>query len=258
MKNMITTTIAAGLVATGAFADAGVTADFASAYVFRGSTFNDGFVFQPGVEASGFGLSEECGSLAIGAWGNYDIDAPAPGAASSQFTEVDLYASYGLPTLIDGLDIALGWTEYTYPLGGVADKEASVGVGTEVGGVSLGSTAYFMVGGDFVGQIYVDFSASYAVEVSDELSVEAGATIGYIKQGDNVAGYNAGGADDGLNDGVFSIAATYALTDVWSVGVSGAYIAQLDDKVLTDINDPVAPGAYDVDFVGMFNLAASF
>ena len=74
MKKIITTTIAAGLVGSVATAGVDVTMDLASAYVFRGITFNDGVVFQPGIEASGLGLPEAYGAVAVGAWANYDID----------------------------------------------------------------------------------------------------------------------------------------------------------------------------------------
>ena len=155
MKKIITTTLAAGLVASSAMAGASATVDFASAYVFRGSTFNDGFVIQPGVEADGLGLPEEYGSVAVGVWGNIDMDDAGGTKQTSQFSEIDWYGSYGLPSLVDGLDLFIGYTEYTYTdtLGGggvPADKEVNAGVGYEVAGVALGATAYSMVGGDLV------------------------------------------------------------------------------------------------------------
>ncbi len=54
-------------------ADVSATADFASAYVFRGVTLNDGLVFQPGVSISGFPIPEQYGSVTLGTWANYDI-----------------------------------------------------------------------------------------------------------------------------------------------------------------------------------------
>ena len=49
MKKVIATTMAAFLVAQVASA-VSASVDFASAYVFRGETVNDGFVIQPGLE----------------------------------------------------------------------------------------------------------------------------------------------------------------------------------------------------------------
>ena len=255
MKKIITTTLVAGLVTGSVMAGASFTTDFASAYVFRGATFNDGFVIQPGIEVDGLGLPEAYGAIAVGAWGNFDVDDYNNSLDSSQFSEVDWYAAYSLPAFVEGLDLSLGFTEYTYPLGGVADKEASLGLGYEIAGIGLGTTIYSMVGGDYVGQIYVDFSASYAYAFTEELEGSLGALIGYIKQGNNVMDFAAGGADDGLNDLVLDAALSYALGEVWSVGASVAYIGQLDDKVLVDVDKG---GSYDVDFVGMLSLAASF
>ena len=88
MKNIITKTVAAGMIAAVAgttyaegeattsavpATEVSVTADFASAYVFRGVTFNDEAVFQPAIEATGLGLPEGAGSLTNGVWGNYEI-----------------------------------------------------------------------------------------------------------------------------------------------------------------------------------------
>ena len=242
MKKVITTTIAAGLMASGATAGT-VTADFASAYVFRGVTFNDEAVFQPGVE-SGLPIPEAYGSLAIGAWGNYDIGDYGGALKSSEFSEVDLYASYGLPTLVEGLDLALGWTEYTYPGGGVSDKEASVGAGFSVADIALGATAYLGVGGGIKGTTYLEFTAGYDIELDEALALSLGGSFAYV---------DFDGGENGLHDGSLSAALSYAFAEGWSAGISGTYIAQLDDDVLVDVEDG---GGYDVEFVGMFSIAA--
>jgi uncharacterized protein (TIGR02001 family) len=254
MKNMMAKTVAAGMIAAVAgTASAGVdvTADFASAYIFRGATVNDGFVIQPGIAASGLGLPEAYGSVAVGAWGNFDVDDYGGALASSEFSEIDWYASYNLPSFVDGLDLFVGFTEYTYmdPLGagGIpADKEANIGVGYEVAGVALGATAYLGVGGGITGNAYYNLSADYAYAISEELELSAGALVGYFDPEAGTAGWN---------DGVFKLGASYALGEIWSIGASVAYIAQLDDAVLVDVDKG---GAYDVDVVGMFSVAASF
>ena len=246
MKKIITTTIAAGLMVSGATAGS-VTADFASAYVFRGATFNDEAVFQPGVEA-GVPIPEEFGSLAIGAWGNYDIGDYGGSLKSSEFSEVDFYAGYGLPTLVEGLDISLGWTEYTYMdpagAGGIpSDKEGSLGLGFGVADVALGATAYYGFGGGIKGTTYLEFTAGYDVEIDESLAASFGASAAYVDFEDG---------ENGLHDGSLSAALSYAFAEGWSAGISGTYIAQLDDEVLVDVEDG---GVYDVEFVGMFSLA---
>ena len=222
-----------------------VTADFASAYVFRGVTFNDEAVFQPGIEATGLGLPEGAGLLSIGAWGNYDVGDYGGDLKSSEFSEVDWYVSYGLPTIADGLDLSISWTEYTYPTAViVSDKEASVGAGFDVAGVALGATVYFGVGGGINGNAYYELAAGYDLEISDELGASVGASAAY-------ADYEGG--ESGWNDGSLSAALSYAVGENWSIGASISYIGQLDDEVLVD-----GAYAYDVDTVGMLSLSGSF
>jgi uncharacterized protein (TIGR02001 family) len=228
-----------------------VSADFASAYVFRGVTFNDETVFQPAIEVSGLGLKEEWGTLTLGAWGNYDIGDYDGAIESSEFSEVDWYASYSLPSLVDGLDLFVGWTEYTYPSGGGdSDKEANFGLGYEVFGIGLGATAYYTVGGGATGSAYYELAAGYEMEIADGLAVAFGASAGYS---------DPDSGKDGWNDGTLSIGLGYALNENWSVSLSGTYIGQLDDEVLVDEDiDGSGDFGYDVEGVGMFSLAGSF
>ncbi|MCP4628823.1 MAG: hypothetical protein GY850_35745, partial [bacterium] len=71
LKRICLSIMAAILVFTGSYAvasesSANVTVDVASAYVFRGTTFNDEVVIQPGVELSGRAIT-------LGVWANYDL-----------------------------------------------------------------------------------------------------------------------------------------------------------------------------------------
>ena len=244
MKKIITTTIAAGLISSVASAEVSVTMDFASAYVFRGVTLNDGAVFQPGIEASGFGLAEEYGAVSAGAWGNYDFGDYAPaGAVSSTFQETDWYAAYSLPTFVEGLDLSVGYCEYTYGAGS-SDEEFSIGAGYEIVGVALGLTYYQGVGGAISTSAYTELSLGYGHEFSDELSAEVGARFGFA---------SPDGGKSGFSDYDLSAAVGYALSEKWSVGASIAYIGQGDDKVLAD--STATSAGYDVDFVGVIGLA---
>ena len=230
MKKMITATLAAGLIAGVASAEVAVTMDFVSAYVYRGATFLDGASFQPGIEVSGFGLAEEYGAVAAGIWGSADLE----GDNSSTFQETDYYVSYSLPT--EAVDVSVGYCEYSYGPGS-ADKEFSVGLGYDLAGVALGAGAYFMTGGDYVGQIYADLSAGYDLEVSEDIAISLGATLGYLEARD--------GDESGFNDYSLSAGTSIPLSDTWSAGASITYIGEIDDEVLET----------DVDVVGMFSLA---
>ncbi|VGO14897.1 hypothetical protein PDESU_03467 [Pontiella desulfatans] len=259
MKKIITTTIAAGLIAGVAMAEVGVTMDFASAYVFRGVTLSDKASFQPGIEASGFGLAEEYGAVSVGAWGACDLGDSYTGASSSTFQETDWYATYSLPSFVDGLDLYVGYCEYTYGAGS-SDKEANVGVGYAIGDASLGMTYYQGVGGVIGSSAYGEFSAGYDIAATEELGVSLGARVGYA---------DPSGGKSGFADYDLSVGVGYALGEVWSVGASIAYIGQIDDKVLGDAyyetKDEDGDGeedgwqlGYDVDVVAMLSIGASF
>lgn len=260
MKNIISKTTVAGMIVAMAgtgFAggeaavqatEVSVTMDFASAYVYRGVTLNDGAVFQPGVEVTGFGLGEECGSLTFGVWGNYDLEDYAPaGVTSSSFSETDWYASYGLPTFVDGLDLFLGYTEYSYGTG-ASDKEANMGAGYELAGIGLGLTWYQGVGGLIGTQSYVELALGYALEFTEDFSGSVDARFAYLDPSAGTSGFSD--YDIGASLG-------YALGDVWSIGATLTYIGQGDDAVLADASVLGGVG-YDVELVGVFSVAASF
>lgn len=246
MKKIIITTMAAGLMAAVASAGVGVTLDVASAYVFRGVTLNDGAVIQPGIEASGLEIPEEYGALAVGAWGNFDLDDYAPNSVTgSSFQETDWYASYSLPALVEGLDLFVGYCEYSYGTGS-SDKEANVGAGYEIAGIGLGITYYQGVGGLIDQQAYIEGTAGYGLDLSEDLSASIDASVAYIDPSE-------GNGESGFHNYTVGASLGYAISDAWSAGISGTYIGQGDDTVLTDATAS-SPG-YDVEFVGMFSLA---
>ncbi|MDF7826397.1 hypothetical protein P4B35_20375 [Pontiellaceae bacterium B12227] len=247
MKKIITTTIAAGLVASSAMA-VDVTFDLASAYVFRGVTLSDKASFQPGIEASGFGLPEEYGGVTFGAWGAYDLDDSYTGAQSSTFQETDWYVSYSFPTFVEGLDLSVGYCEYAYGAGS-SDEELSFGAGYSLAGVALAATYYQGVGGAISTSAYVELGAGYDIEVTEDLAISLGARMGYAAPD---------GGDSGFSDYDLSVGTGYPLGDVWSVSASLAYIGQIDDDVLGDADKTTGTLGYDVSFLGMIGLAASF
>jgi len=157
--------------------DFSASVDFASAYVFRGVTLNNGLVVQPGAEISGFLLPEEYGSLAVGVWANYDLDDED--GDGSDFSEVDYYIIYTLP--IEALDVSVSYTEYDYPGGGPADKEVALSLGKALGDTGLyGSfTANYGVGGAVDNSWYLQAALDYEKELSEKLTGSLGVTVAY-------------------------------------------------------------------------------
>ncbi|MBC8206318.1 MAG: hypothetical protein ISR85_02410 [Kiritimatiellales bacterium] len=240
-KGIVIMTLAACAAVAAQAADVSTYVDFASAYVFRGVTLNDGFVMQPGAEISGFPIDEAYGSLAIGIWANYDIDAID--SEGSDFSEIDYYISYTLP--VEALDVSVAYTEYTYPESGDnADKELNLTLGSAIGTNGLYASVGFNygVGGAIEKDLYLQGALDYEMELSDALSASAGVTVGYL--------ISDTGAD-GFNDATASIGLGYALNDNWSIGAGLTYIAQLDDEVLSDDD-------YDVSLVASVGISYDF
>ena len=239
-KTLIIMTIAACAALAAQAADVSTYVDFASAYVFRGVTLNDGFVMQPGAEISGFPIDEAYGSFAIGIWANYDIDDED--GDGSDFSEIDYYISYTLP--VEALDISVAYTDYYYPGGGESDQEINLTLGSAIGTNGLYASVGFNygVGGAIEEDLYIQGALDYEMELSDALSASAGVTVGYLvsKTG-----------EDGFNDATASIGLGYALNDNWSIGAGLTYIAQLDDEVLSDAD-------YDVSVVASVGVSCDF
>ncbi|MBL7016722.1 MAG: hypothetical protein ISR84_04105 [Kiritimatiellales bacterium] len=240
-KRLVIMTIAACAAVAAQAADVSTYVDFASAYVFRGVTLNDGFVMQPGAEISGFPIDEAYGSLAIGIWANYDINDIGNG---QEFSEVDYYLSYSLP--VEVIDIGLTYTSYTYPGagGGDSDREISLSFGKDIGTNGLAAAVSFNygVGGAIENSLYIQGELGYETDLTESLSASAGVTVGYL--------VSDGGAD-GFNDATASVGLGYALNDNWSIGAGLTYIAQLDDEVLADSD-------YDVSLVASVGLSCDF
>ena len=208
--------------------------DVSSAYVFRGTTFNDGVVAQPWMDAkTSFGLN-------FGVWGNSDIGDYDGTLEKNQFSEIDIYVGWGT-TVGEMLDLGIAYCEYTYPMhGGEAGRELSVSAGLPLGSVELAFVAYFGVDGGIKDTIYLEAVADYSVEM-DEITASLLASAGYLIDS------NSGG-ESGFND--YAVGASLG----WKfISASLTYIGQGDDKVL-----PEKQYGYDVELVGMVSVGYDF
>ena len=215
-------------------AEASLSLDVASAYIFRGATFNDGVVVQPGLEVGGLG------GLSVGVWGNLDIDDYDGAVLENEFQEVDLYGSYAIP--VECMDLSVGYTEYLYPSGGGnADREIGVSAGVGVAGIDLGAGLFYGVDGGIEDSLYVELSAGTGFELTDDLGLDLGATVGYMSPDEG---------EDGFSHFTASLGLSYAAI---SAGVT--YVGQIDDDVLPDVEDG---GAYDTEVVGTIGAGVEF
>jgi len=208
-------------------AEATVGVDVNSAYVFRGVTFNDGFVAQPYLEVSGLPID-------IGVWGNLDIEDYDGAVDGGQFSEIDIYGSYTLP--IEAVDASIGYTEYTYPQGAEADREISLSLGLDtILAPSLG--IFYGLDGGIEENVYLEAGVGHDIAVSEDIGLSLGAVVGYLDPKDGESGFHQ-----------YALSASLSYQFV-SLGVT--YYGQIDDDVLTD-------DAYDVEVVGTLGLSYSF
>ena len=212
MKKVIATTMAAFLVAQVASAIS-TTVDFASAYVFRGATVNDGFVIQPGVEG-------EVAGLTVGAWANIDMD----NVGADQVSEIDLYVAKDLGS-VAGWDVSAGLCEYTYP--GAADSavaeendgetELSISASGSVSGFDLSVSAYADIS-DSSTPGYYEISTGGSTSLAG-IALDYGIATGYF---------------DGDTDATTGLGfASYSLSyDTGAGTISAIYIDEMDDEIV--------------------------
>ena len=212
MKKVIATTMAAFLVAQVASA-VSASVDIASAYVFRGTTFNDGLVVQPGIEG-------EVAGLTVGAWANVDINDVG---GDDQVSEIDLYIGTDLGS-VAGWDVSAGYCEYTYPgAAGNGESELSLSASGAMGGVDLSIGAFANVAESATPNYYeVSTGGSTAL---------AGIALDY----GIAAGYFDTEASDTTGFGYAAYSVSY---DTGGGSLSVTYVDELDDDVV-DVTESV-------------------
>ncbi len=219
-------TVATVAMATGV--ETTLSLDAASAYVFRGVTFNDGPVMQPGMEVW-------IGRFSIGAWGNLDLGDYDGILEKNQFSEIDVYATYALP--LEFMDMAIEYVEYTFPgTEEKAEREFALTLGLDT---TLSPTllAAYGFGGGIKDDLYIELGVGYQMDVTDRSSLEMGATLGYLNPNEGDSGFSC---------------YTLALGAAWGpLYARVTYVGQIDDNVLTD-------DVYDVRVYGLLGVAYSF
>ena len=257
-------------------ADGFVYADVLSAYVFNGQVGNDEAVFQPGLDVTGpLGLGYSF-------WANMDLtDSERSWAANSagEWSELDLGLNWSSPW--EGpVSLTIGGTYYVYP-------QSSSSVDTDDDGAAIvgedGSVTVSEAPADGSYEVYAKvkattillspalkvchdldntddwialFSLSHSFSLTDALSLDLGATLGYAGEFyiDQNYGSDAGSA---FTHAQADAALTFALNEKISVSAKASYSSILEDDVRDDIE---AGDVYpDVDiFFGGVNVSYSF
>jgi uncharacterized protein (TIGR02001 family) len=214
-------------------ADVSVGIDFASAYIFRGVTLNDGWVAQPGLEVSGLH------GFTVGTWANFDLEDNTGGAPSGgDFSEVDLYVSYAIP--VEGFGLSIGLTEYTYPRGVLeteqldgtvttepldADRELNLILSLDDVPLAPSLGVYYGLDGLIDKALYLELGLSHEEALTEDVTASVGLAVGYVEP-------DAG--DSGFNHATISAGLGYKFA---SLGV--IYVVETDDKV-QEIDEDIA------------------
>ncbi len=142
-----------------------ITVDFpyVSDYVFRGIKYADESI-QPSVEFA-------AGDFYAGVWTSQPV-------LKSQLNEFDFYAGYGF-ALSDTWSLDVGATYYYYPETPSGDEQTEpyVGISGDISGFSTSFYVYYET--EFEVFTYQG-SVGYSVPVSDKLSFDLAADLGYV------------------------------------------------------------------------------
>lgn len=209
--------------------EASAGADVATAYVWRGLTFNDGMVFQPWMDITK-------GPFNVNVWGNYDIDDYDETLNGAEYSEIDLTASYTFE--LETVSITTGIIEYTFPGGGTGTTELFADTSMEpMENFSVGLGLYYDI--DEVKDYYLQIYAGYSMEPMDKVTVDFRLSLGMV--GDE---YSASG-DGGMFDMTFTVAGSYAYKDDISFGATLIYTTTMDEDILPeqDAETVIALGA---------------
>lgn len=236
-KSILAGLVMASMAGMASAADVSLSLDAASAYVFRGVTFNDGLVLQPGMEATGLG------DLTVGVWGNLDLDDYDDTLQDGQFSEIDIYALYDLKLSDEKSGITLGYTEYAYPSGGGdADREVGLTFSYDVICQPFISAYYGLDGGiDKSWYFEAGVGHEMALDEAEAWTLGVSALIGYLDPDDGESGFHQ-----------YELGASLAWKSLYA---SVTYIGQADKDVLVDVEDG---GGYDVNVVGMLGVSYHF
>jgi len=179
-------------------------ADLASAYIFRGMTFNKNPVLQPL-------LKMQSGGLTLGAWGNEALDAEE----GELEQEVDAFASFDIP--FEAVTVSLGYTEYMYPDSEFDNDQeimAKISIPTMLNPTLA---AYHGVGGGILDTNYYELGLKEEVFATSGVSGTMGGTLGYL---DRETG------EDGLSHLTLSAGLSYKV-----IAASVNYVVETDEDV---------------------------
>ena len=188
-------------------------------YVWRGLQFNE-----EGVNQGAIDLSYELGDLGtVGANVWYNLDMDSENGTAGEFSEVD-YTLYWEKSF-DGLTLGAGHIYYDFSevnLGSTRELYVSAGFDAIL---APSVTVYYDY--EDVDGFYVDFSIGHSFDLSEGLTLDLGANLGWAD--DDQAEFYYGGSDSGFTNYAISAAVNYAVCENTTITPSLTYFGLLDD-----------------------------
>lgn len=245
MKKTVLMMIAAAFAAGAVYAaDVDVDIGMYSQYMWRGMNLDSKPVIQGGVT-----VTHEKGFYA-NVWGNYAMEDDFVGEDYDDLNEVDYTLGYA--GTYKALDYDVGYIYYSFPnTDYVSTQELYAGVALN----NLPVTPSLYVYYDFkeVDGFYAVADLNYGVDLSDTLSMEVGASLGWGDSNYHEAWY--GKDSSSVSDMTVYTGLSYALTE--SVSLNGSLSCSFyPDGALADAAE--ASYAHDQNLFGGLNVSYSF
>ncbi len=198
--------------------------DFCTDYVWRGLVINDEPVLQPSFTATQ--TIGRIGSFSFNIWGNLDITDYY--GTYNEFSEIDLTASYSLPSGPLGLEV--GFIHYSFPTtNDSATTEVYITAGYEPEDIPLAFSFSAFYDFDEIDGFYLSGKISSLIPVNPQLSLELSLSAGYANSGYNLGYFNV--SDSSFVDSLVSAALIYKVSDLFSLSVYGQYMSILDSTL---------------------------
>ncbi|MBW1913591.1 MAG: hypothetical protein JRI86_01510 [Deltaproteobacteria bacterium] len=211
--------------------------DFASSYVFRGVTLNNGPVAQPHMEVYGK-------TFTFGVWGNFDIDDSYWNVpCDNQFSEIDLW--FSVPLLTENVPADFTYYDRTYASGTSRESDRELMISFRYD-TPLNTTLDFSYGvdGEVNRDLYVEMSISYEYGFRGNGTFEIGASTGYLNPDKGKRGFSN-----------YTLSATFNQNNK---GLSLIHVVQMDDEVLPNANKVLGNTGFDINNYGIISFFQAF
>lgn len=154
--------------------ESSISAGYNSDYIYRGVNLGED-QFSLSLDASGAAAGFDWNVGLFHGSSEADLTALGLGVASLDETRITAGLSRGLA---EGIDLNVGVINTSYNLLAADRLEIYTGLSGSIACIDVSATAFFNTTDAYTGDVYYELSASYSVEVADNVSAKLGASYG--------------------------------------------------------------------------------